>query len=346
MDCNEPPRAVESVGLLKDIHGSRFRSLCLSVLRLGARQMVGPVQFLRPVEHPDRGKPFSPARRDQTLGRRLGPVARHSVRDPAVRHARAAAHHDGRGRVRPRLRRRRGARLGHSAQRRPRRGQVHPVAGGGGQGGPAWRTGGLHLGRGSGGADQGAGQADGPGRRAGQSGRRNGASRHPGHAEAREVRHRHRRFGPDPVVRRPRQRPRLHHPGPGLRRRTGAAGQERRPRHRPGRPRHQGRSGRRAARRRTPGRRRHDLRGRARLSVPHPARRQEPLRRHRRDRRVRNGRQRPARSGQSVRPCSWARARSARPAPPSSPGSKAPGPCWSRCRPWCPNPPMARRAGP
>ena len=88
--------------------------------------------------------------------------------------------------------------------------------------------------------------------------------------------------------------PGLGHPGARLRRRAGAAGQEARHRRHPGRPRHQGRPDRRPARGRAHGRRRALLRGRARLSVPHPARRQEPLRRHRRDRRLRDGRRRPA----------------------------------------------------
>ncbi len=64
------------------------------------------------------------------------------------------------------------------------------------------------------------------------------------------------------------------------------------------------------ARGRAHGRRRALLRGRARLSVPHPARRQEPVRRHRRDRRVRDVRRRPAR-GRNPSACSSARAANA-----------------------------------
>ena len=62
-------------------------------------------------------------------------------------------------------------------------------------------------------------------------------------------------------------------------------------RHRAGarRPRHQGRHDRRPARARAHGRHGAELRGRAQPPVPHPARAQEPLRRHRRDRRVRDG---------------------------------------------------------
>jgi hypothetical protein len=58
---------------------------------------------------------------------------------------------------------------------------------------------------------------------------------------------------------------------------------------RPRRPRHQGRLDRRAARARAYGRYGAELRGRAQPPIPHPARRQEPLRRHRRDRRLRDG---------------------------------------------------------
>ena len=67
------------------------------------------------------------------------------------------------------------------------------------------------------------------------------------------------------------------------------------------RPRHQGRPDRRPARRRAHGRCRALFRGRRRAPFPHPARRQEPLRPDRRDRRVRNDRRRVARSRQSVR---------------------------------------------
>ena len=257
---------------------------------------------LQPVELHRRGEPRGPARRDEARDRRRGARPRCAVRDPSVRHARAAAHHHRRGRVRPGLRRRRGARLGDPAQRRSRRRQIDPAAGRSGSRGPVGAARSLYLGRGGGRTDPCPGQADGIGAGAGGAGLGHGAAGHPRHPEARAVRHRHRRFHPDPLVRRPRGRPRLGDPGPRLRRRNGAAGQVTGRRRHPRRPRHQGRSGRRAACRRAYGRRRTQLRGRARLSVPHPARRQEPLRRHRRDRRVRNGRRRPARGRQSLRP--------------------------------------------
>jgi DNA repair protein RadA/Sms len=85
------------------------------------------------------------------------------------------------------------------------------------------------------------------------------------------------------------------HPGAGLRPGTGAPGQEEGRGDPAGRPRHQGRPDRRPAGGRASGRRGAQLRGRARLSVPHPARGQEPLRGHRRDRGVRDGRLRAAR---------------------------------------------------
>ena len=76
----------------------------------------------------------------------------------------------------------------------------------------------------------------------------------------------------------------------------------------PGRPRHQGRPDRRAQGGRASGRRRALFRGRARPSFPHPARGEEPLRRHRRDRRLRDDRHGPRRGRQSRRRCSSATA--------------------------------------
>ena len=69
---------------------------------------------------------------------------------------------------------------------------------------------------------------------------------------------------------------------------------------RAGRPRHQGRPDRRPARRRAHGRRGALFRGRRRPPLPHPAHREEPLRADRRDRRVRNVGQGPARGRQPV----------------------------------------------
>ena len=68
----------------------------------------------------------------------------------------------------------------------------------------------------------------------------------------------------------------------------------------PGRPRDQGRRHRRPARARAHGRCGAVFRGRGGQPLPHPARVQEPLRRGQRTRRVRDGRQGPARGAQSV----------------------------------------------
>ena len=84
--------------------------------------------------------------------------------------------------------------------------------------------------------------------------------------------------------------PGLRRPGPRRRPRARHLRQAPRHRHRPRRPRHQGRPDRRPPRRRAHGRHRPLLRGRARPPVPHPARRQEPLRPRRRDRRLRDDR--------------------------------------------------------
>ena len=98
-------------------------------------------------------------------------------------------------------------------------------------------------------------------------------------------------------------RGRARHREPGARRHPVAdplrQGAGRRPRAR--RPRHQGRADRRPQGDRAHGRHRALLRGRPRPRLPHPARRQEPLRRHRRDRRVRDGVGRPARGRQPLR---------------------------------------------
>ena len=73
---------------------------------------------------------------------------------------------------------------------------------------------------------------------------------------------------------------------------------------RPRRPRHQGRPDRRPPRGRAHGRHRALLRGRARPPVPHPARRQEPLRPGRRDRRLRDDRARASPRSRTPPPCS------------------------------------------
>ena len=87
-----------------------------------------------------------------------------------------------------------------------------------------------------------------------------------------------------------RRRARNSEPGPRLRAGAGAVRQGARHRGGAGRPRHQGRHDRRPAGARAHGRHGAELRGRAKPPVPNPPRDEEPLRRHRRDRRVRDGR--------------------------------------------------------
>ncbi len=95
----------------------------------------------------------------------------------------------------------------------------------------------------------------------------------------------------------------------------------------PGRPCHQGRPDRRPARARAHGRHGALFRGRARPPVPHPARRQEPLRPDRRDRRVRDDRRRAGGGCQPLGPVPGRTARQCLAAPASSPASRARGRC-------------------
>ena len=140
------------------------------------------------------------------------------------------------------------------------------------------------------------------------------------------------RFDPDHAFGPDRGRAGHGQPGARLRVRTDPLRQGERRRAGAGRPRHQGRQHRRAARARTHGRRGDELRRRAQPPVPHPARAQEPLRRGRRDRRVRDGRGRGWRKSPTPRCCSCRAARSRCRAARCSRRSKARGRCWSRSR--------------
>ena len=108
------------------------------------------------------------------------------------------------------------------------------------------------------------------------------------------------RLDPDHVARLHRQRARHRRPGPRLQLRADPARQGRQIRPGAGRPRHQGRRHRRAPRAGAHGRCGAVFRRRPRPPVPHPARGEEPLRRHRRDRRVRDDRPRPGRGRQPL----------------------------------------------
>jgi RecA/RadA recombinase len=109
------------------------------------------------------------------------------------------------------------------------------------------------------------------------------------------------RFDPDHVDRYRRIRAGHGDAGPRQRAEPDPLRQDQRHRGHPRRPRHQGRADRRAARRRAHGRCGGLVRGRQRASFPHHARRQEPLRPHRRDRRVRDDGQGARRSRQPLR---------------------------------------------
>ncbi len=79
-------------------------------------------------------------------------------------------------------------------------------------------------------------------------------------------------------------------------------------------------------------------------SLPHPARGEEPLRPDRRDRRLRDVGQGPARGCRTRRSCSSASAMRRRRARRCSPAWRARGRCWSKSRRWSRRPRSARRA--
>ena len=157
------------------------------------------------------------------------------------------------------------------------------VAGGGeaSDGGAQCR---LCVGGGGGGPGAAAGEAARAGAGAGAAGGGDLGPRHPDHAvERTAARAAGDRFDPDDAFRPDRRG--AGHGQPGARLVAGADPFRQGPRHRTGagRPRHQGRIDRRPARAGAYGRHRAGVRGRAQPSVSHPARDQEPVRRHRRD---------------------------------------------------------------
>ena len=279
-------------------HGQVLHQLCLPVLRGDLDQMVGQVRGLQWLEH-HRGGRRRPA---AGLGRDppgQGPQDHTRRPEDRGRAARAPSHRH--CRVRPRHRRWLGAGIGALGRWRSGHRQVHHHPAGAGQVRPEWRPCRLYLRRRGDGAGAHARRPHGPGRCAPDAGRRHLRRRHSGHPGSRQAPgHCRHRFHPDPVDRRAGRRARHHRPGAhrllrpgalcqGLRRGAAAGGacDERRP--------DRGAQGGRAS-----GGCGALFRRRARPSFPRAARHQEPLRRHRRDRRVRDDGQGPGRSRQSV----------------------------------------------
>ena len=149
---------------------------------------------------------------------------------------------------------------------------------------------------------------------------------------------------PDHVDRQHRQRPRHRQPGARRRFELIRLAKSARLLRGAGRPCHQGRRHRRPARAGAHGRCGAVFRRRPRPPVPHPARGEEPLRRHRRDRRVRNDRPRPRRSAQPLAPCSSPSAAATSRAARCSPGWRARRPVLVEVQACSPPTPAARRA--
>jgi hypothetical protein len=302
----------------------------LPELRRGERSLAGQVRRLRRVERVQprerrggAGCPTSWPRTDYHAGR-----ARRQLRRPATGQIRNC-------RIRPGNRRRVRARLHAAGRRRPGHREVHAAPSGRGRAGLGGALGGVHLGRGSGGAGA---PARGPARfvaSAGKDRSRDQRRRHPSHAGGRPAAGpAHPRFDPDAVDGRC---------GIGTRNRDASARerpgvdplrQGNRHGHRLRRPRYQGRPDRRAKGRGAYGRRRTLFRRRRWPRVPYPPRRQESLRPHRRNRRLRNDRRRAAGGRQSVGPVPR-RARNRDPRSGGlSQGWRGPDPCWWRYRHW------------
>ena len=196
-------------------------------------------------------------------------------------------------RVRPRDRRRHRRGIGDAGRRRPGHRQVDLAAPGRGAAGERGQQSRLRLRRGIGRAGAAARGPAGPRPRAGAARGRDLGARHPDDdGRRRAAGAAGHQFDPDHAQRPDRGRAGHRQPGPRLGAGAGALRQGAWHRRRARRPRHQGRHDRRPARARAYGRHGAELRGRAQPPVPHPPRDEEPLRRHRRDRRVRDGRAR------------------------------------------------------
>ena len=259
------------------------------------------------------GRPLRDLRRvEQRRGRdvvaRPGPAGKApagrslAFRRPGRQHRAAAARADRHRRTGPRAGRRAGAGLGGAGRRRSRHRQVDPAAAGGRAAGPVRPAGAVRLGRRVDRPGPAARAAAGGGGLVDRTRRRDQRPRHRRQPGAGQGHHAGGdRLDPDDVDGHDRKRARHRHAGPRRVVRADPPGQGRQFRAGAGRPRHQGRRSRRAARAGAHGRRRAVFRRRPRPPVPHPARGEEPLRRHRRDRRVRDDRDRPGGSAEPLR---------------------------------------------
>ena len=232
--------ALEPQAELDFCDGRARTKLRLPELRRRLRALGRPLRSLRRLEHAGRG--------------RRGATARVVAQGPAVRHraaqgriARSAAARLRHRRIRPRDRRRPGARLGAAARRRSRHRQIDAADRGRGRlrAQPAPR--GLYFRRGSGGPGAAARRTARPCRRRRRTRGRNLGRGYRGDAVARRdaAAPRH-RFDPDHVDADRRSGARHGDAGARLGRRTDPLRQAHRRRRDPGRPRHQGRPDRRA----------------------------------------------------------------------------------------------------
>ncbi len=207
-------------------------------------------------------------------------------------------------RVRPRAGRRVRRGVGDADRRRSGDRQIDFVVAGGRTAREGGQVGRLYQRRGSRGAGAVARAAAGARQRAGRARERDLGARYPRDARRARCRFRRDRFDPDDAQRPDRQRAGDGEPGPRERAGTDPLCQGQRRGDRARRPCDQGRDDRGAARARTYGRHRAGVRGRAQPPVSHPPRGEEPLRRHRRDRGVRDGRGRAGRGDRTRRACS------------------------------------------
>ena len=194
------------------------------------------------------------------------------------------------------------------------------------------RPGALQLGRGIRAPDQVARRAAGGRRRAALSARRNVPRAHPRGDRAHQAGARHRRFDSDGVLAEVPVGARQHRPGARGGDAAAVHGQGTERADVPRRPRHQGRQPRRAQGARARRRHRAVFRGRAPSLASRRARREEPVRRGQRARRVRDDVGRPAPGAESVEAVSRRAAARTRPGRRCSARSRARGRFSSRCR--------------